>query len=87
MTVAAPGPYPFSKGFIEPQPWAFDGCVRREAVLDTDHTPPRVVRRVGWHRCLRCRQPFWSEDVTRLRLCTGKVGVGCRNDGDRYSGR
>lgn len=77
--------YPYSTGFAEPRPWEFDGCVRREPVLDTDHTPPRVVRRVGWHRCLRCRQPFWSEDVARLRLCTGRSGTGCRVGEDRRS--
>lgn len=75
------------QGITEPRQWDFDGGVRREAVLDHDYAPPRVIRRVGWRRCLRCRQPFWSEDVARLRLCTGKVGIGCRNDGERYSGR
>ena len=85
MTVAASGSYPFAKGFIEPQPWPFDGCVRREPVLDADHNPPRVVRRVGWHRCLRCREPFWSEDVARLRLCTRKNSDGCRSGEDRRS--
>ena len=41
-------------GIIEPAPWDYDGGKRREPVLDTDQIPPRVVRRVGWHRCLRC---------------------------------
>ena len=71
-----------SKGFTEPQPWPFDGGRRREPVLDHDHHPPRVVRRVGWHRCMRCRDPFWSDDVVRLRLCGGKDG-GCRDNEDR----
>lgn len=66
-------------GFSEPVPWPLDGCERREAVLDTDHNPPRVVRRVGWQRCMKCRKPFWSDDVVRLRLCDGQDG-GCRGE-------
>lgn len=73
-----------SRGFTEPTPWKFDECVRREAVLDHDHHPPRVVRRVGWQRCMRCRKPFWSEDVIRLRLCAGAIGD-CRGDEDRFN--
>ncbi len=68
-------------GIIEPEPWPFDGCKRREPVTDEDH-PGRVVRRVGWHRCLKCRRPFFSEDVLRLRLCSGAQG--CRGDEDRF---
>jgi len=68
-------------GIIEPDPWPFDGCKRREPVMDEDH-PGRVVRKVGWHRCLKCRRPFFSEDVLRLRLCSGAQG--CRGDEDRY---
>jgi len=72
-----------SKGFFEPAPWAFDGYVRREAVLDHDYRPPRVVRRVGWQRCMRCREPFWSEDVVKLRLCS--AGHGCRENEYRFA--
>ncbi len=68
-------------GIIEPDPWPFDECKRREPVLDEDY-PPRVVRKVGWHRCLKCRRPFFSEDVLRLRLCSGAQG--CRGDEDRF---
>jgi hypothetical protein len=32
----------------EPSRWAFDGCVRRAPVVDTNFDPPRLVRRVGW---------------------------------------
>lgn len=71
-------------GIIEPDPWPFDGCKRREPVTDVDY-PPRVVRRVGWHRCMKCRRPFFSEDVVRLRLCKGGDGnTGCRGDEDRF---
>ncbi len=66
-----------SQGYAEPREWPYDGCLRREPVLDHDVTPPRVVRRVGWQRCMRCRRPFWSDDVVRLRLCTSG-GAGCR---------
>ena len=58
-----------STGFSEPQPWAWDGGMRREPVLDMDRNPPRVVRQVGWRCCMRCQRPFWSEDVVRLRIC------------------
>ena len=70
------------QGFSEPLPWPDDNGVRREAVLDTDCMPPRVIRRVGWLRCLRCRRSFFSEDVTRMRLCGGQYG--CRNDDERH---
>jgi hypothetical protein len=53
----------FDTGFTEPEPWCFDGCKRREKVLDHDHNPPRVVRSVGWLRCLCCTRAFWSQDV------------------------
>jgi hypothetical protein len=68
-------------GIIEPDPWPFDECRRREPVLDEDN-PARVVRKVGWHRCMKCRRPFFSEDVLRLRLCSGAQG--CRGDEDRF---
>jgi hypothetical protein len=67
------------QGFVEPERWDFDGCVRREPVMDADY-PPRVVRKVGWQRCMKCRRPFFSEDV--LRLCSGAQG--CRGDEDRF---
>lgn len=69
------------QGFIEPARWDYDGCKRREPVKDADY-PYRVVRKIGWQRCLKCRRPFFSEDVLRLRLCSGADG--CREDEDRY---
>jgi hypothetical protein len=57
-------------GFEEPEPWAWDGGHRREAVLDTDHMPPRIVRRVGWRVCMRCGAPYWSDDVVKIRMCS-----------------
>jgi hypothetical protein len=68
----------WGQGFSEPEPWDFDGCKRREAVLDHDHNPPRVVRHVGWRVCLKCEAPFFSEDVTRLRMCGG-----CKTEGQK----
>lgn len=44
----------FDTGFDEPQPWAWDGGKRREAVLDTDcsaHCPSR--RLAGLHKMRR----------------------------------
>ncbi|KQN08613.1 hypothetical protein ASE85_16945 [Sphingobium sp. Leaf26] len=73
------------QGMIVPKRWDYDGCVRREPVVDADASPPRVVRKVGWQRCMKCRRPFFSEDVIRLRLCTGGGGTtGCRGDEDRF---
>jgi len=67
-----------SLGFIEPEPWPYDGGKRRESVLvDLEYFPPRVVRKVGWRNCMCCGKPFWSEDTTRLRLCDGDTG--CRD--------
>lgn len=63
---------PDSLGFILPVPWDYDGCVHREPVLDADfHIPPRIVRYVGWSRCITCKRAFWSEDVMKLRMCGG----------------
>lgn len=68
------------QGFSEPAAWPDDGGARREPVLDYDHNPPRLVRRVGWRRCLRCRRSFFSDDVAGRRLCGD-----CRCDSDRYA--
>lgn len=62
-------PPPDSQGFVEPRAWPQDDGTRREAVLDTDHNPPRVVRLVGWRSCMRCRRAFFSPDVRRVRMC------------------
>ncbi len=69
------------QGFIEPRMWPQDDGARREPVLDTDLG--RVVRYVGWRKCMRCGQLFWSEDVLRLRLCTPQPNrQACRNRQD-----
>lgn len=67
-------------GIIEPEAWKYDGGVRREPVVDADHKPPRIVRKVGWHHCLKCRRPYFSEDVVRQRMCDP-----CREDDDRFT--
>ncbi len=81
--VAPAQPRPNEFGFSEPrlEAWPFDGGKRREPVLDHDQSPPRVVRRVGWRVCLRCGSPFWSTDVTAIRLCHG-----CKQPSDRRAG-
>lgn len=61
-------------GFQEPEQWPWDGCQRREPVLDHDFRPPRVVRVVGWHLCLRCGAPFFSSDVKGIRMCPSCKG-------------
>jgi len=65
-------------GMAYPDPWEYDRGVRREPVRDLDLH--RVVRMVGWHHCLKCRKPFWSGDVVRLRLCEP-----CKEDEDRFT--
>lgn len=67
-------------GYAEPKPWPDDGGKRREAVLDLDHTPPRVVRRVGWSPCLRCQTSFFSPDVVSVRLCPR-----CKGPTDKFA--
>jgi hypothetical protein len=51
----------------------FEGALttlaRREPVLDPNFDPPRVVRHVGWRRCMCCRGEMWTPDVVRVRLC------------------
>ncbi len=58
------------QGFLEPRQWPCDDGTRREAVIDTDLNPPPVVRYVGWRSCMRCRRPYFSPDVARVRMCT-----------------
>ena len=69
------------QGFIIPERWPCDNGARREPVMDMDTDPPRIVRYVGWKKCMRCGKWFFSEDVARLRMCdeTSATGVlGCR---------
>jgi hypothetical protein len=66
-------------GFVEPSAWMNDHGVRREPVLDMDHNPPRVVRQVGWRTCMGCGRWFFSDDVSRLRLCESALDGGCRS--------
>ena len=63
-------------GLVEPERWPYDGCVRREPVLDVDRDPPRMIRRLGWWRYMNCGTPFFSDDVVGLRLCVEPTG--CR---------
>lgn len=52
----------------EPKPWEFDGDEKRRVPV-IDPFDGRVIRYVGFKRCMSCTKPFWSEDVSRLRLC------------------
>ena len=61
---------------VEPGQWAYDGGVRRAPVMDPNFDPPRVVRRVGWLRCMCCGRFHFSEDVSRARLCLNCGGAG-----------
>lgn len=54
---------PNFQGFVEPRMWPQDDGTRRDPGLDADHKPSSVVRYVGWWKCMRCGQLFWSEDV------------------------
>ncbi|HCF2525382.1 TPA: hypothetical protein NIC78_002787 [Pseudomonas aeruginosa] len=65
-----------AKAIIEPTPWALDGGTRRANVLDPNFDPPRVIRRVGWVRCMRCQRFHFSGDVVAVRLCSVCGGAG-----------
>ncbi len=54
----------------EPLQWQFvEGDTRREPVLDHNFEPPRVVRYVGYRKCMSCPKYFFSLDVVRMRMC------------------
>lgn len=60
----------FGKEIVEPKPWPFvEGDRRREPVIDHNFTPVRVVRYVGYRKCMACPKWFWSGDVIRVRIC------------------
>lgn len=60
----------FGKDLIEPKRWPYvPGDTRREPVLDPNHSPPRVIRKVGYRRCMSCRKFYFSEDCVKLRMC------------------
>lgn len=62
---------------VEPERWPFDGdLTRRAPVLDPNMQPPRIVRRVGWLRCMLCSRPHFSEDVVGIRICFECGGSG-----------
>jgi hypothetical protein len=76
-----------AKPLVEPTRWALDGGVRRANVIDPTVQPPRVVRTVGWRRCMCCGRFHFSDDVCRARLClncggTGGLPVGADPDED-----
>lgn len=52
---------------VEPRAWPFDWGARREAVRDPNWND-RIIRRVGWTRCMRCGTWFFSPDVAKVRL-------------------
>ncbi|MFL0336308.1 hypothetical protein ACEU0A_004197 [Stenotrophomonas maltophilia] len=64
------------RGLIEPERWPNDGGARRAPVMDPNCDPPRVVRRVGWRRCMCCGRFHFSEDVARARMCVECGGAG-----------
>ncbi|KXG17006.1 hypothetical protein DT383_06580 [Pseudomonas aeruginosa] len=66
-----------AKPLVEPAYWAFNGdLARRASVMDPNEEPPRVVRRVGYVRCLCCGRPHFSPDVVRARMCSACGGAG-----------
>jgi len=30
---------------------------------------PRVVRKIGWRACMCCKRRFFSQDMTKIRIC------------------
>lgn len=65
-----------AKPLIEPKPWPFDGGTRRAQVLNPNFDPPRLIRKMGWARCMTCRRYHFSEDVARVRICCHCGGNG-----------
>lgn len=66
-----------ARPLIEPTRWPFSGdLTRRASVMDPNEEPPRVVRWVGYVRCMSCGRPHFSEDVVRARLCSTCGGAG-----------
>jgi hypothetical protein len=69
----------------EPRAWDFDGdLLRRADVVDRNYDPPRVLRRVGWRRCMRCARPQFSQDVVAIRLCWNCGGLGSLPVGPKH---
>lgn len=72
-----PADVKIARPLIEPERWPFSGDLSRRAdVLDPNVSPPRVVRRVGYTRCMCCGRPHFSPDVLRARLCVECGGAG-----------
>ena len=72
-----PNDVKIARPLIEPERWPFSGDLSRRAdVLDPNVSPPRVVRRVGYTRCMCCGRPHFSPDVLRARLCVECGGAG-----------
>lgn len=66
-----------ARPLIEPTQWAFDGdLARRASVMDPNEEPPRIVRRVGYVRCMSCGRPHFSPDVVSARMCSTCGGAG-----------
>ena len=57
-----------SEEIKEAKAWIFDGdLTRRAAVIDPNDG--RVIRQVGWRKCMCCQTCFFSADVARVRMC------------------
>lgn len=66
-----------ARPLVEPARWPFSGdLTRRASVMDPNVEPPRVVRQVGYVRCMACGRPHFSEDVVHARLCSVCGGAG-----------
>ena len=65
-----------ARALVEPARWPCDGGTRRAEVLDLNEGPPKVVRRIGWLRCMCCARFTFSDDVVRVRMCEECGGLG-----------
>ena len=74
-----------ARELVEPARWPNDGVARRAPVMDPNYDPPRVVRWVGWLRCMCCGRSHFSEDVARARMCLDCGGAGGMPIGARPS--
>ena len=61
---------------VEINKWSYDRGTRRANVLDPNFDPPRIIRRVGWVKCMRCQRFHFSGNVVSVRLCSHCGGAG-----------
>jgi hypothetical protein len=60
---------PIPQPIKDPTEWPYESDpTRREPVVDPEDG--RVIRIVGYRPCMCCTKPFFSRDISRIRLCS-----------------